>query len=74
MKHSFLDKTLKLIINQNWALKHNEIRFNHLGHPPEDLEEEVVQNMSCGFVPAHKIDSLLVLAGIIDISSIGFSV
>ena len=54
MKHSFLDKTLKLIVNQDWALKHDEILFDHLGRPPEHFEEEVVRNMShYGFVPAQ---------------------
>ena len=60
--------------NQNWAFKHNEILFDHLSHPPEDFDEEVVWNLThCGIASTQKIDLLLVLAGIINVSPLGFS-
>ena len=51
----------------------DEILLNHLGHPPDDLDKEVVRNLTCcGFSTSQKIDSLLVLAGIMDIAALEF--
>ena len=72
-KHSFL-KNVTMIINNKWAKLDDEIFVNHLGCPPDYLDEEVVRNMTLSrFLISQKIDSLLVLAGFIDIPSLGVS-
>ena len=69
-KHSVLDKHLKLIVNKKWVNDINEtVLLSHLGRPP-DIEADVARNMiRCGFISTQKIDSLLALAGIVEINN-----
>ena len=62
-----------MIINNKWAKLDDEILLNYLGCLSDNLDEEVVRNMTLSrFLISQKIDSLLVLAGFIDIAFLGF--
>ena len=69
--HSNLDAKLQIFIHQNWGHIPNKIEASHLNRPPELSHLKVIINFRRdGFVDPNKINSLLVLAGIIPVESL----